>query len=224
MPTYGPQNNPYPNTSDVPDGPGAFLALLQSMVVGGATPFATYSALTGSTGFAGELAVVTADGANNGIWYWNGSAWVLIRPFVTPSVRALTTTAQATSATAGSGAPVLFNQNDDIAFTSMHSTSSNTSRLIAPVAGLYSVSGFVSNASTAQSIGAGIAKNGTQVGGSVAWGAPTAGGIGAFAIAHTSTTIRLAANDYVEILSYATATSLSLTPAGCSASLTWVGA
>lgn len=81
MPTFGPEGLPYPNTSDAPDGPGAFLALLQAMSVGGAKVYASQSALTASgTGFAGQLAVVTSDStaAFNGVYVSNGSAWTLL--------------------------------------------------------------------------------------------------------------------------------------------------
>lgn len=78
MPTFGPQSLPYPNTSDAPDVPGAFLTLLQAMSVGGAKTYATQASLTASgTGYAGQLAVVTSDSttALNGVYLSNGSAW-----------------------------------------------------------------------------------------------------------------------------------------------------
>lgn len=79
MATYGPQNLPYPQPTDAPDGPGAFLALDQAIAVGGIQPFATLTALTGYTGlFVGQRATVTADATvdNNGDYIWSGTAWV----------------------------------------------------------------------------------------------------------------------------------------------------
>ena len=81
MPTFGPQALPYPNPSDAADVPGVLLTLLQKMQVGGAIPYTSKSALDASgTGFAGQLAVVTADSTawKNGVWESNGTAWSLI--------------------------------------------------------------------------------------------------------------------------------------------------
>lgn len=90
--TYGPQGLPYPFPSDAPDGPGAFLSLLQAQQVGGALPFSTYAALTATgNGFQGQLATVNADTTlwRNGIYMSNGSGWELIggrRNVITPSM------------------------------------------------------------------------------------------------------------------------------------------
>jgi hypothetical protein len=76
MPTpYGPQAIPYPQPSEAPDGPGAFLALLQKMDVGGIIPYTTFASLP-ATGFLGQHATVTSDANNNGDYWWNGSGWV----------------------------------------------------------------------------------------------------------------------------------------------------
>jgi len=89
MPTFGPQALPYPNPSDAADVPGVLLTLLQKIQVGGAIPYTSKSALDASgTGFAGQLAVVTADSTawKNGVWESNGSAWSLLAaPRVTGS-------------------------------------------------------------------------------------------------------------------------------------------
>lgn len=88
----GPQSLPYPLPSDAPDGPGAFLSLLQAMQVGGAYPYPTYTALTAAgNGYNGQLATVNADTTlwRNGIYMSNGSGWSLIgglRNAVTPSM------------------------------------------------------------------------------------------------------------------------------------------
>lgn len=88
----GPQSLPYPLPSDAPDGPGAFLSLLQTMQVGGAYPYTTYSAMNAAgNGFNGQLATVNADSTawRNGIYMSNGSGWALVgglRNAITPSM------------------------------------------------------------------------------------------------------------------------------------------
>lgn len=83
--TSGPESLPYPQPTDQPDGPGAFLALIQKLVVGGIQQFNSYSALptpnpASGVGFVGQLANVTADPnpGLNGIYLSNGTAWSLI--------------------------------------------------------------------------------------------------------------------------------------------------
>jgi hypothetical protein len=79
-----------------------------------------------------------------------------------------------------------------------HSTSSNTSRLVAPATGVYIVSGTVEVASVAsgKSILAWIRKNGADADGDGRSRVPG----GAFPAASISTRVRMAAGDYVEIV------------------------
>ncbi|WP_434315830.1 hypothetical protein [Leifsonia sp. P73] len=94
--TFGPEALPYPQPSDAPDGPGAFLALIQKLVLGGVQQFGTYAALptpnpSAGVGFGGQLAIVTADPnpGLNGIYESNGTAWSLI---LSPTTAAWTPT------------------------------------------------------------------------------------------------------------------------------------
>lgn len=76
--TSGPEQLPYPQPSDTPDGPGAFLALLQAMQTAGPWVYGTLAALQAVAGkYVNQLATVNADTpANNGYYSWNGSTWV----------------------------------------------------------------------------------------------------------------------------------------------------
>lgn len=78
--TFGPEALPYPQPTDAPDGPGAFLALLQKLVVGGAIPYDTYANMTAGlgTGYNGQLSIVYNDTTKNGVYWSNGSAWSLM--------------------------------------------------------------------------------------------------------------------------------------------------
>lgn len=95
MPTFGPQGLPYPNASDAPDIPGAFLSLEQKIQVGGAIPFASYSALTASTAFQGQIATVYGDTTQlNGLYLsLDGSTWTRISSSYIVPVTANTFTA-----------------------------------------------------------------------------------------------------------------------------------
>ena len=87
---FGPELLPYPQTSDAPDGPGAFLALLQKMVVGGIIPYTTYALMAAPAGFLGEHRTVTSDpdAALNGDYVLLASGWAPVNgsrgiPFAT---------------------------------------------------------------------------------------------------------------------------------------------
>ena len=74
---FGPELLPYPQPSDAPDGPGAFLALIQKMVVGGIIPYTTYALMAAPAGFLGEHRTVTSDpdAALNGDYVLTGTGW-----------------------------------------------------------------------------------------------------------------------------------------------------
>jgi hypothetical protein len=148
------------------------------------------------------------------------SGWVLTGAYPKPSVRVRTTTAQATSGTLGASKPVVWDVEDHATVSSVHSTTTNTSRFVAPIAGLYTVKATLSNASTSFAIGVGFSKNGTPVAGTKTWCPPSAA---TFGIATAATDVLLNAGDYIEVVSYGGAASLSLTVADCSASFTWLG-
>lgn len=76
--TFGPEALPYPQPSDAPDGPGAFLSLIQRMQVGGMQVFDLYANMTAAlgNGYVRQLAYVYGDtGANNGFWLSDGTTW-----------------------------------------------------------------------------------------------------------------------------------------------------
>lgn len=76
----GPELIPIPQPTDAPDGPGAFSALMQTMIVGGAIPYDTYANMGIAEGFGynGQLVVIYNDTIKNGVYWSNGSAWQLI--------------------------------------------------------------------------------------------------------------------------------------------------
>lgn len=78
--TSGPEALPYPQASDAPDGPGAFLSLLSAMQTGGPWVYPTLIALQAVPGkYVNQLATVNADptATLNGYYTWNGAQWVL---------------------------------------------------------------------------------------------------------------------------------------------------
>lgn len=151
-----------------------------------------------------------------------GGSWVLVGVNPTPAlrVRANTSPAQSTSSGIGSPNAVLWNVEDDKTIASMHSTSTATSRLVAPVAGRYLLTATLSNATTSFAVGVGFSKNGTPIPGTKTWSAPTGA---TFGIATSAVVVNLAAGDYVEVVSYGGAASLSLTLPDCSATMTRIG-
>lgn len=78
--TSGPEALPIPQPTDAPDGPGAFLALVQQMQTGGAWVYPTVLALKAVAGkYINQLAAVNGDTpANNGSYVWNGTTWVQV--------------------------------------------------------------------------------------------------------------------------------------------------
>lgn len=106
MPTnYGPEVLPYPQPTEAPDGPGAFLALLQAMQTGGPWVYGTLTQLQAVTGkYALQMAVVNADPtiAKNGFYYWSTvtNQWALL-PLLTAG-----STLIAPSSVAGTGVSV----------------------------------------------------------------------------------------------------------------------
>lgn len=93
--TFGPDGLPYPQPSDAPDGPGAFLAFAQRLQVAAIGVFDTYANMTAAwaNGRVGQLNYVYNDGFNIGYWQSTGSSWVIwSRPWIdyTPSTSGLT--------------------------------------------------------------------------------------------------------------------------------------
>lgn len=102
--TSGVEALPLPQASDAPDGPGAFLSLIQAMQTGGAWVYPTLAGAGGLNTVQGkyplQLAIVNADTpAKNGYYYWNGTSntWVQL-PLLTAG-----STLVAPSSVAGSG-------------------------------------------------------------------------------------------------------------------------
>lgn len=132
-----------------------------------------------------------------------------------------TSTAQATAG--GAYVPQALTWNlEDYDTDGYHSTSSNTSRMVAPARGSYRVTGKLRGLSTAFATGVQLGKNGVvdpaarQVVGPVA-----GGGAGSFPV--VTKTFELAAGDYIEVFSLGEAASLSLHPADCFAEMVKVG-
>lgn len=120
--TSGVESLPLPQSSDAPDGPGAFLSLIQAMQTGGPWAQATLTALQALTGkYHLQLAVVNADPtpAKNGFYYWNANTtqWVSL-PLLTFGNALI-----APSSVAGTGVSVTNVGN--IAFTNAPSASLN---------------------------------------------------------------------------------------------------
>lgn len=147
-----------------------------------------------ATPFAGQMIYET----DTNRWAaWNGSTWVPA-PNNVPACRAIRTTNQSI-ATATSTAISFDSESFDTA--AMHDTSVNTSRVTFTIAGIYQVSGtvmFASNATNSRDVW--LQLNGTT---RIAEAATTANSTDVWACS-LSTLVKVAANEYVELLVFQT--------------------
>ncbi|VHM07101.1 Uncharacterised protein [Streptococcus pyogenes] len=132
-----------------------------------------------------------------------------------------TSTAQATSGSAFAPLAVTWNL-EDYDTDGMHSTVSNTSRLVAPAEGDYHVTGKIRGLSTVYATGVQLGKNGVVDPAARQIVTPIAGA-GAGSFPTVSKTFHLLAGDYIEVFSLGEAASLSLHPADCFAEMVRVG-
>lgn len=145
-----------------------------------------------------------------GVWVSRGAA-VAVR----------TAVAQATHGSAFTPTAVNW-ELEDFDTDGFHSTTTNTSRLVAPAAGQYEVTAKLRGASTAFATGVQLGKNGVVDPLARMIVTPVVGG-GAGSFPMISRTFQLLAGDYIQVFSLGEAASLSLVVAECSAQMVRTG-
>lgn len=137
---------PIPAYTAIPDVPADMTAALNNLEKYTVTRWATASARDAAITVpaTGQLAFTTD---TQTLWKWSGSAWVDVADRAMDMVQVTQTVSQ--SLTSGTFAPVTFTTELFKTKTGLHSTSSNTSRIIiGTVGGTWMMSGAVSFAGT----------------------------------------------------------------------------